>query len=228
MPLGVMCLFWLIILAVIAAILLLLLFTPLGVSVDYAAGGLKAAVRVMCFDVTVFPRPEKAEKPKKKKKPAKAKKPKEDKPEKEGKKKFELNRDMIPDLLKLALDTLSRFRRKITVNRFVLHIIVGGDDPYDAVMSYGMINYAVATVGSAAGRAFNVKKSDVQTGLDFSNPHYTVEAGMTVTIKLARILAVVAVAGIGFLKIKRRSDKAAKAASQERKEKDGQDADTKG
>ena len=163
-----------------------------------------------------------------KEKPAKAKKPKEDKPEKEGKKKFELNRDMIPDLLKLALDTLSRFRRKITVNRFVLHIIVGGDDPYDAVMSYGMINYAVATVGSAAERAFNVKKSDVQTGLDFSNPHYTVEAGMTVTINLARILAVVAVAGIGFLKIKRRSDKAAKAASQERKEKDGQDADTNG
>ena len=131
-------------------------------------------------------------------------------------------------MLKLAVNTLSRFRRKLTVNRFVLHVIVGSSDPYDAVMTYGTINYAVATVGSAAGHAFNVKKSDVQTGVDFSSESFTVEAGVTITINLARILAVAAVAGVGFLKIKRKADKAAKAAAQERKEKDGTDADPDG
>ena len=135
---------------------------------------------------------------------------------------------MIPDLLKLVLRTLSRFRRKLTVNRFLLHITVGGGDPYSAVMAYGTINYAMATVGSAAGHAFNVRSSDVQTGIDFSADNYTVEAGVTITINLARIIAVAAAAGVGFLKIKRSADKAAKAAAKERKEQDGTDADSNG
>ena len=157
------------------------------------------------------------------------KKPKPEKPEAEKKPKPPLvTREMIPDLLKLVLRTLSRFRRKLTVNRFLLHITVGGGDPYSAVMAYGTINYAMATVGSAAGHAFNVRSSDVQTGIDFSADNYTVEAGVTITINLARIIAVAAAAGVGFLKIKRSADKAAKAAAKERKEQDGTDADSNG
>lgn len=225
---GVISLVGLIILAVVILILLLILFTPLGVSADYAGGQFSAAARVLCFDVPVYPRPEK---PDKSAKPKKEKKPKPEKQaagEKGKEKKFEITKEMLPDLLKLAVNTLSRFRRKLTVNRFVLHVIVGSSDPYDAVMTYGTINYAVATVGSAAGHAFNVKKSDVQTGVDFSSESFTVEAGVTITINLARILAVAAVAGVGFLKIKRKADKAAKAAAQERKENDGTDADPDG
>ena len=48
-----------IILAVVLCILLLLLFTPLGVSADYAAGSFKVSARVMCFDLPLFPRPAK-------------------------------------------------------------------------------------------------------------------------------------------------------------------------
>lgn len=216
-----------IILAVIVLILLLLLFMPLGVSADYSAGQFKAGARVLCFDLPLYPRPEK--KPSGKEKPPKPKKekpPKPEKPKKEGG--LHLTKEMLPELAKLALRTLSRFRRKLTVNRFVLHVTVGGGDPYDAVMAYGAINYAVATVGSAAGHAFNVRRSDVQTGIDFSTETYKVEAGITVTINLARIIAVLAAAGAGFLKIKRRADKAAKAAAKERKDNDGTDADTDG
>ena len=204
-----------IILAVIAAILLLLLFTPLGVSVDYSAGQLKAAARVMCFDLQVYPKPEKEPKPEKAEAAKKEKAPL-------------VTKDMLPDLLRLAVRTLSRFRRKLTVNRFVLHVTVGGTDPYNTVMTYGVLNYAVATVGGAAGHAFNVKSSDVQTGVDFSSESSTLEAGITITINLARIIAVAAVAGVGFLKIKRSADKAAKAAAQERKDNDGTDADPDG
>ena len=225
---GVISLVGLIILAVVILILLLILFTPLGVSADYSGVQLRAAARVLCFDVPVYPRPEKPDKPAKPKKEKKPKPEKQAAGEKGKEKKFEITKEMLPDLLKLAVNTLSRFRRKLTVNRFVLHVIVGSSDPYDAVMTYGTINYAVATVGSAAGHAFNVKKSDVQTGVDFSSESFTVEAGVTITINLARILAVAAVAGVGFLKIKRKADKAAKAAAQERKEKDGTDADPDG
>ncbi len=224
-----MYLFGWIILAVIVAILLLLLFTPLGVSADYSAGLFRLAARVMCFDVPLYPRPEKPSKRSKPKKQKEEKPPAEDKPAKEKKPKPPLiTKEMLPDLLRLALNTLSRFKRKLTVNRFVLHITVGGDDPYSAVMAYGTINSAIATVGSAAGYGLNVKKSDVQTGIDFSSSKYDVEAGMTITISLARIIAVAAVAGVGFLKIKRHAAKAAKDAAKERKEKDGTDADPDG
>ncbi len=229
-PLEVIHLVVLIILAVIALILLLLLFTPLGVSADYDAAGVRAAVRVMWFDIQVFPRPQRPDKPGKEK-AKKEKKPKKEKTAEKAEKEPKpplVTKDMIPDLLRLALNTISRFRRKLTVNRFKLHITVGGDDPYDTVMTYGVINYAVATVGGAAGHAFNVKHSDVQTGVDFSAPSMSLEAGMTITINLARIIAVAAVAGVGFLKIKRRADRAAKAAAQERKENDGTDADPDG
>lgn len=220
----------LIILAVIAALLLLLLFTPLGVSVDYGADGLKLAARVMAFNLQLYPKPDRKQRagknaaPEKKKKQGKAKagKPKKEKPPL-------VTQDMLPELLKLAGKTLSRFRRKLTVNRFVMHIVVAGEaDPYNAVMTYGAINYAVATVGSAAGHAFNVKKSDIQTGMDFSAASTSVEAGITITISIARILAVAAAAGIGFLKIKRHAAKAQKAAAGERKENNGTDADSNG
>lgn len=211
-----------IILAVFVVILLLVLFTPFGLAVDYTGGALKVSARVMCFDLPVYPKPaKKAKKPaaKREKKPSKAKKEPE-KAEKKPKKPL-LTREMIPDVLRLALRTLSRFRRKLTVNRFLLHVTVAGAEPYGAVMTYGGINYALATLGSAAGHAFNVRSSDVQTGIDFSAETYTVEAGVTVTIDLARILAVACAAGVGFIKIKRRADKAAKAGVEERKDKDG-------
>ena len=217
-----------IILAVIAAILLLLLFTPLGVSVDYGPDGLKAAARVMCFDITLYPGRGKKP-PAGKKKPKAGKKQKEEIPAKEKKPKPPLvTKEMIPELLRLLGRTLTRFRRKLTVNRFLLHITVAGEDPYDAVMTYGVLNSAFATAGSAAGRAFNVKKSDVQTAVDFSGARTSVEAGITITLNLARVLAVALAAGAGFIKIKRNAAKAQKAAARERKEKDGTNADPDG
>ena len=157
-------------------------------------------------------------------------KPKEPKPEKEKKPKPPLvTREMIPELARLAGRTLSRLRRKITVNRLLIHIaFAGAADPCGAVMTYGAVNSAFGTLGAAAGRAFNVKKSDIATGVDFDADSTRAELGITLTISIARILAVAAAAGLGFLKIKRRVDKAAKAAAKERMEKDERDADPDG
>lgn len=221
-----------IILAVIALILLLLLFTPLGVTAGYSGGRATVAARIMCFDLTLYPRPEKKPGAAGRKKAKKAKKPAEPKPDRPAKEKKPkpplVTREMAPELLRLLGRTLTRFRKKLTVNRFRLHIIVAGDDPYDAVMAYGAINSAFATAGTAAGRAFNVRQSDVRTGLDFSAASTSVDAQITVTLNLARVLAVALAAGAGFLKIKRDAARAAKAAAKERKEKDGTNADPDG
>lgn len=214
--------------AAVLLLLALILFTPFGLSVDYAGGALRAAARVFCAEVQVYPRREKpGGRAGKEKKPGAGKKPKDEKPKKE--KPPLITREMLPELLRLLGRTLTRFRRKITVNRFVLHITVAGEaDPFNAVMTYGAVNCALAAAGSAAGGAFRVKKSDVQTGMDFSAGRSTVEGGITLTISIARILAVAAAAGFGFLKIKRRADRAAKAAAKERKDTNGTDADPDG
>ena len=214
-------------------ILALVLFTPFGVSADYSAGDVRVSARVMSFNLPLYPKPER---PKKEKKAAKPKKEKKKAPEAEAKsakpKKEKpplVTKDMVPDLLRLLGRTLSRFRRKLTVNRFMLHVTIAGeDDPDDAVMTYGVVNSTVATVGSAAGRLFNVRRSDVQTGMDFSAAKTQVEFGLTVTLNAARILAVALVAGIGFIKIKRKAAKAQNAAAKERKEKEGTNADPDG
>ena len=113
-----------IILGVVLLILALILFTPFGVSADYADGSVSLAARVFAFELKLLPRPERGKKgaKAKKEKPAKkAKKPKEPKPEKEKKPKPPLvTREMIPELARLAGRTLSRFRRKITVNRLLI------------------------------------------------------------------------------------------------------------
>lgn len=222
-----------IILGVVLLILALILFAPFGVSADYADGSVSLAARVFAFELKLLPRPEREKKgaKAKKEKPAKkAKKPGEPKPEKEKKPKPPLvTREMIPELARLAGRTLSRFRRKITVNRLLIHIaFAGAADPCGAVMTYGAVNSAFGTLGAAAGRAFNVKKSDIATGVDFDADATRAELGITLTISIARILAVAAAAGLGFLKIKRRADKAAKAAAKERMEKDERDADPDG
>ena len=207
-----------------------MLFTPFGVSADYAAGEFRLSARVMCADIQLFPRP--ARKTGKSKKPAKPKRKKKDEAAKAAKPQKDkpplVTKEMLPELLRLLTRTLSRFRRKLTVNRFLLHITFAAADPYDAVMAYGAANMALAAAGGAASRAFNVRSSDVETGVDFSSEKPTLEAGLTVTISLARIIAVAAAAGAGFLKIKRRAVKAAKAAAKERKETDGTDADPDG
>ena len=76
------------------------------------------------------------------------------------------------------------------MNRFLLHITFAAADPYDAVMAYGAANMALAAAGRRRpAAAFNVRSSDVETGVDFSSEKPTLEAGLTVTISLARIIA---------------------------------------
>ena len=199
---------------------------------DYAEGGLKVAARVAGAEITLLPKPEK--KPKKGKKPSKkpqkarkaaaegekkAKKPKKPKPPL-------VTKEMLPELIGLAGGAIKRFGRRITVNRFVLHLSFGGAvDPYSAVMSYGAVNSALGTLGTAARESVKPRKTDVQTSVDFESERTEAVFGLTVTLNLAKILAVGAWALFGFLRIKRRADK---ASAKERKEHNGTDADPDG
>lgn len=208
---------------------MLLLVIPFGVSAKYVDGEASVAARVLCFDLRLFPKKEKPEKPKKAKKPKKEKKPKE-KPEKEPKKRPKPTPDELLSLLKLGLDALARFKRKLTVNRFMLHLVVAAEDPFDATLIFGAVNAGLGLVESMRGRAFSARNVDIQTALDYNSTEPRADAELTVTISLGRILAVVFAAGWGFMKLKMRAARqsAAAKAEEERKDSNGPGTDTDG
>ena len=209
-----------IVLLVIVALIVLLLVIPFGVSARYVDGEASVAARVLCFNIRLFPR---AEKPKKEKKP-------KEKPEKAPKKRPKPSPDELLQLLKLGLDALARFKRKLTVNRFMLHLVVAAEDPFDATVIYGAVNAGLGLVESMRGRAFKARSVDIQTALDYNSTEPRADAELTVTISLGRILAVVFAAGWGFMKLKIRAAKqsAAVKAEEERKENNGPGSDPNG
>lgn len=219
-----------IVLLVVVAVLVLLLVVPFGVSAWYKDGEPGVAARLLCFNFKLLPRKEKEKKPKKEKKAKKGKKQKEEKPEKEKKPRPKPSPEELLQLLKLGLDALARFKRKLTINKLMLHLVIASDDPFDATMTYGLVNTALGTLEGMRGRAFRVRQCDIQTALDFDSTEPRFDAELTMTISLGRILAVVFAAGWGFMKIKMRAakQKAAAKAEEERKVSNGTGTDPDG
>ena len=199
-------------------VLFLLAVLPLGVSIRYNAEGVLAKVITGPVKITLFPRPKKE----KKKKPEKAKTEKEQeeenlpkppqppKPPKEKKPKEEKGgslTDFIP-LVKLALNFLGDFRRKLRLNVLEVKLILGGGDPCDLAMNYGKTWAAVGNLMPQLERLFVIKKRDVEVECDFTATETKVIAHVDVTITLGRLLSLVVVYAIRgikeFLKFKQK------------------------
>ncbi len=176
------------------AILFLLAILPLGVLVKYNADGPLVRIVAGPLKITLFP------KKKKEKKPKKEKKKKKDKPKKEKKSKKEKLADkhkkqekggsildFLP-LVKVALDFLGDFRRKLRINRLELKLIMAGGDPCDLALNYGKAWAALGNLFPLLERAFVIKKRDVEVECDFTADETTVLANVQITITLGRIL----------------------------------------
>lgn len=200
---------WLIILGVLT----LLAVLPLGVSTRYDADG--ALVRIIAgpIRITLFPRkkkeksekknqPEKAEKPTEKPAPKETEPPKA--PEKPREKKGGSWTDFLP-LVRIALNFLGDFRRKLRVKRLELKLILAGDDPADLGINYGRACAALGNLWPQLEKLFVIKKRDVQIECDFTADKTLVTACLDITITLGRVLALAAVYGVraltAFLKI---------------------------
>lgn len=202
-------------------ILVLLAILPLGVSVKYDGDGPLVKVIAGPIRITLFPRPKKTEKkeekPKKesgKKQPSKAAKAKQEPPKASGnkdkaqeqpkKEKGGRLTDFLP-LVKVALNFLGDFRRKLRVNRLELKLILAGDDPCDLAVNYGRAWTAVGNLQPRLERLFKIKKRDIQVECDFTETETKVIARLDLTITLGRLLALAVVYGFRavreFLKI---------------------------
>ena len=203
---------WLITLGVLG----LLAVLPLGASVIYDEDGVLARLVVGPLKITLFPRPRKDKKPKKNKKKSKSKKQTDKKKEASGAEHQEAPKqkksggpitDFLP-LVKVLLQFLDGFRRKLRVNVLELKLILAGDDPCDLAVNYGKAWAALGNLLPRLERVFVIQKRDLEVECDFTANETLVIARLDLSITLGRLLALGIVYGframIEFLKIKKK------------------------
>ena len=198
------------------AVLILLAVLPLGVSVLYDSEGPLVRVIAGPLKIKVFPLPKKQKKEKKKKDKkknpkAEAKKPEEASlpkppqppaPVKESKPKEKKGgswKDFIP-FVKLGLNFLGDFRRKLRLNNLELKLVLGSSDPCDLAVNYGKTWAAVGNLMPALERWFVIKKRNVEVECDFTASETLVTARLDISITLGRLLSLVAVYGVRAVK----------------------------
>ena len=197
-------------------ILILLAVLPLGVSVFYDSEGPLVKVIAGPLRLKVYPLPKKQKKEKtekeKKQDPEAAKKaaeeaalPKPPQPPKPAKEKKPAEKkggslmDFLP-FVKLGVDFLGDFRRKLRLNNLELKLILASSDPCDLAVNYGKTWAAVGNLLPALERWFVIKKRNVEVECDFTASETLVIARLDISITLGRLLSLAAVYAVRGIK----------------------------
>ena len=204
-------------------VLVLLAMLPLGASVRYDSDGVLVRLIAGPVKITLFPRPKKRKPPRKaaqkkeqkeeQKTPVSAKQKSSAHPGKSDNQPEEKQKsggkwtDFLP-LVKIGLDMLGAFRRKLRVNVLELKLIMAGNDPCDLAVNYGKAWAALGNLLPRLERVFVIQKRDLEVECDFTANETLVIARLDLTITLGRLLALGVVYGIraivAFLKIKKK------------------------
>ncbi len=198
----------------------------IGADVSYEGGVFGLSAKVAGVMLQLLPKQDKGEnKPKKEKKPKKKKKEKKAETSEESastaKKGLPLgfNKEELFELVKAILHHFVRFPRKFRIDRFKLHLLVAGQDPYDTAMTYAYLNEALSILLPMARRGFRVKAADVWTDVDFTEDRFRLDFALGLSIRIGQIIGfVLTVAFVGakhVIKSKLRQKKERKAAAKE-------------
>ena len=180
-------------------IVVLLAVLPLGVRIRYDCDGIAVTVLAGPVRILVFPRPKKEKKKKEKPKPEKKKTaPSEKEPPKKEKAGGSLT--VFLPLVKLALELLNCFRRKLRVDNLRLKLVLAGDDPCDLAVNYGRAWAALGNLLPRLERVLVIRKRDLNVECDFTADSTVVTAGLDITITLGRLIALAVVYGLRGLK----------------------------
>lgn len=175
-------------------ILLGLAFLPIGVSVLYNEDGFFLRCLLGWIPISLVGKPKKEKKPKKQKekKVKKEKKPKKKKPVTDEKKKQEQKKggsitDFLP-LVKIGLNFLNAFRRKLRIRRLELKLIMAGEDPCDLAINYGRAWAALGNLMPQLERCFVIQKRDLEVECDFETTETRIKARIDIVISLGGVL----------------------------------------
>ena len=171
---------WLIALAVIV----LIAWIPLGVSARYDDGGTAVKIIAGPLRLQLYPTKKKTERKKPEKKPAASAAGQQAPAAKKG---GNLS-DFLP-LVRIVLDFLGEFRRKLRVNRLELNVILAGDDPCDLAVNYGRACAALAGLEPQLSRYFVIRKKDLNVQCDFEEDSTRIYAGIDLTITIGRFFS---------------------------------------
>ena len=185
-------------------ILILLAILPLGATVRYNDAGVSLKIIAGPLRIGILPskgsKPEKKEKAKKKEASSKKTTKKQPKTqEKKPKEKGGPITDFLP-LVKVALDLLNSFRKKLRIRHLQLKMIMAADDPCDLAINYGRANAALGNLLPQLERCFVIKKRDVEIECDFEASQTLIIARADVTITLGWLLGIVIWYGVRGIK----------------------------
>lgn len=192
-------------------VLVILAALPLGVSVRYDEGGIMANALAGQIKIRLYPRRKRSKKPENKpreaqkeaEKKAETAQPKQpSKPESDTRPKEKKGgslTDFLP-LIKVGLNFLGDFRRRLRVNRLEARVILSGDDPCDLAVNYGRIWAAIGNLMPRLERFLVIKKRDIDVQCDFTAEETLVTARLDVTIALGRLLGLAVVYAVRALK----------------------------
>ena len=102
--------------------------------------------------------------------------------------------------MKVGLDFLGDFRRKLRVNVLNLKLIMAGGDPCNLAINYGRAWAAVGNLMPMLDRFLVIKKRNVEVECDFTSSETLVDARLDISITLGRLLALVVCYAIRALK----------------------------
>lgn len=179
---------WLIALAALLALAIM----PLGLHARYDENGPFAAFVIGPVRLTIYPL-----KPKQKKKKT-PDKPKSDDQQKKKSQGGNIS-DFLP-LLRLVLDFLSGFRKRLRINHLRFRLILAGGDPCDLALNYGKGWAALGNLMPLLEQVFVIKKRDLEIECDFASEQTTIIAGADITIRLWHLLALAISHGPGIIK----------------------------
>ena len=192
-------------LLIILGILILLALIPLGAHVRYDADGPFVALVVGPIKIRLLPKkPKKPKKPKeakdKKEKKGKKKKPKA--PEKKEKRPIGgLIRDFMP-FVKLGLELLKCFFRKLRIRILTLHLgLPGADDPASAAINYGRAWSVIGTIMQPIRSATRIKKENVSCSCDFTSGDMRVFAELKAVFLLGDLVVMAVRYGFRALRL---------------------------
>ena len=194
-------------LIIVLVILAALLALPVGVDGAYGAEGIALALKIGPFRLTVLPG-------RKRKKPHREKREKKPRQSKKTKTAAGNRPDLqlILEAVRAGLRALGRFRRRLRVDLFRLRFVSGNPDPYRAAMNCAYASALLGSLGPAAGRAFRVEESRVETCVDFQAEKSVLDVRAVLSVRIWELLYVGLALGLALLGCWRRWKKRHEAA----------------
>ena len=109
--------------------------------------------------------------------------------------------DELIDLLKKLFQGLGKFTKGINVDRFLLHVVVSGKDPYNTAMIFAYLNALLSALAPVCAMRFKCKDPDVWTDIDFNSGKWLTDVEIAVVLRIGAVFAMVFTVLFGALGI---------------------------